>query len=112
MNFQPPKRTLMGPGPSDVHPRVLEAMSLPTIGVLNEAESLSRLAKTFDCITIADTVTSLGCVPVKVDEWRIDAGYSCSQKGLSCPPGLSPVSFSALAMDKINNRKTKVQNWF
>ena len=81
-------------------------------GVLNDAESLSLLAKNYDCVTIADTVTSLGCVPVRVDEWGIDAAYSCSQKGLSCPPGLSPVSFSALAADKIRNRKTKVQNWF
>jgi len=227
MNFQPRKRTLMGPGPSDVHPRVLEAMSMPTIGhldpqfiqlmdeikellqktfltkneatillsgpgslgmeacfvnlvepgdkvlvcvngffggrmrenaercggrilivenewgkaievdkvddilkkendvrilafvhaetstgVLNDAESLSHLAKNYDCITVADAVTSLGCVPVSADEWGIDAVYSCSQKGLSCPPGLSPVSFSPLAVDKIMKRKTKVQNWF
>jgi alanine-glyoxylate transaminase/serine-glyoxylate transaminase/serine-pyruvate transaminase len=81
-------------------------------GVLNDAESLARLVRKFNCLTIVDAVTSLGCVPVKIDEWGIDAVYSCSQKGLSCPPGLSPVSFSKRALHTVNERKTKVQNWF
>jgi alanine-glyoxylate transaminase/serine-glyoxylate transaminase/serine-pyruvate transaminase len=81
-------------------------------GVLNDAKSLAALAKKYNCLSVADAVTSLGCVPVKTDEWEIDAVYSCSQKGLSSPPGLSPVSFSEKSMEYINKRKTKVQNWF
>jgi alanine-glyoxylate transaminase/serine-glyoxylate transaminase/serine-pyruvate transaminase len=59
-----------------------------------------------------DTVTSLGGSPLKVDEWKIDAIYSGSQKCLSCPPGLSPISFSERVVDLVKNRKTKVQSWF
>jgi alanine-glyoxylate transaminase/serine-glyoxylate transaminase/serine-pyruvate transaminase len=54
----------------------------------------------------------LGCVPVALDEWAVDAVYSCSQKGLSCPPGLSPVSFGPRAVEAIKRRKTKVQSWY
>jgi len=225
--FNPPLRTLMGPGPSDVHPRILEAMSRPTIGHLDpafiqmmeevktllqyafltkneltmpvsapgsagmetcfanlvepgdqvivcqngvfggrmkenvercggtaimvedtwgeavdpnkleaalkanpdarivafvhaetstgaqsDAETLVKLAHQYDCLTIVDAVTSLGGTPVKVDEWDIDAIYSGTQKCLSCTPGLSPVSFSERALEKIRSRKQKVQSWF
>ena len=51
-------------------------------------------------------------MPVKLDEWEIDAAFSCSQKGLSCPPGLSPVSFSPRAVEALKKRKTKVQSWY
>lgn len=230
MQFRPfnaPVRTLMGPGPSDVHPRILEAMSRPTIGHLDpafiqmmeevkallqyafqtkneltmpvsapgsagmetcfanlvepgdqvivcqngvfggrmkenvercggsaimvedtwgeavdpnkleealranpearivafvqaetstgaqsDAETLVKLAHQHDCLTIVDSVTSLGGTPVKVDEWEIDAIYSGTQKCLSCTPGLSPVSFSERALEKVRNRKQKVQSWF
>jgi len=226
-SFNPPVRTLMGPGPSDVHPRILEALSRPTIGHLDPAfidlmdevkellqyafqtenaltmtvsapgsagmetcfvnlvepgdkvivcqngvfggrmkenvercggipvlvedpwgtaidagkledalkahadakivamvhaetstgaqsdvAALVKLAHAHDCLTIVDTVTSLGGTPVKVDEWGIDAIYSGSQKCLSCTPGLSPVSFNERALEKIRNRPTKVQSWF
>lgn len=225
--FNPPVRTLMGPGPSDVHPRILEALSRPTIGHLDPAfitmmdelkelmqyafqtenaltmpvsapgsagmetcfanlvepgdkiivcqngvfggrmkenvercggvaamvedpwgEAISaekleetlkvhtdakivamvhaetstgaqsdvaklvKLAHAHDCLTIVDAVTSLGGTPVKVDEWEIDAIYSGSQKCLSCTPGISPVSFNERALEKVRNRKTKVQSWF
>ncbi|MGA7838606.1 MAG: aminotransferase class V-fold PLP-dependent enzyme, partial [Ignavibacteriaceae bacterium] len=53
-----------------------------------------------------------GGVPVKVDEWEFDAVYSGSQKCLSCPPGLSPVTFSKSALDFIKSRKSQVQSWF
>jgi alanine-glyoxylate transaminase/serine-glyoxylate transaminase/serine-pyruvate transaminase len=59
-----------------------------------------------------DTVTSLAGVPVEIDAWGIDAVYSGTQKCLSCPPGLAPVSFSAEAAEVIANRKTKVQSWY
>jgi len=226
-SFHPPQRTLMGPGPSDVNPRILEAMSRPTIGHLDpvfvqmmdelkgllqyafqtgneltmpvsapgsagmetcfvnlvepgdkvvvcqngvfggrmkenvvrcggeaimvedewgapvdpnkveqalkdnpgakvlafvhaetstgaqsDAEALCELAREYDCLTIADTVTSLGGTPIKVDEWGIDAVYSGTQKCLSCTPGLSPVSFSARAQETIRSRKHPVQSWF
>jgi alanine-glyoxylate transaminase/serine-glyoxylate transaminase/serine-pyruvate transaminase len=225
--FNPPVRTLMGPGPSDVHPRILEAMSRQTIGHLDPAfirmmdelkellqytfqtnnaltmpvsapgsagmetcfvnlvepedkviicqngvfggrmkENVERcggtsvmvedvwgeaidankletalktnpdakivamvhaetstgaqsdiatlvsLAHEHDCLTVVDTVTSLGGTPVKVDEWGIDAIYSGSQKCLSCTPGISPVSFNERALTKVRNRQSKVQSWF
>ena len=226
-SFNPPVRTLMGPGPSDVHPRILEAMSRPTIGHLDpvfvemmeevksllqyafqtenaltmpisapgsagmescfvnlvepgdkvivcqngvfggrmkenversggeavmvqdawgsavdpqkvedalkanpdakilafvqaetstgaesDSKTLCELARKHDCLTIVDTVTALGGTPIKVDEWQIDAVYSGTQKCLSCTPGLSPVSFSDRALNKIKNRQSKVQSWF
>ncbi len=226
-SFNPPVRTLMGPGPSDVHPRILEALSRPTIGHLDPAfiqlmdevkellqyafqtknaltmpvsapgsagmetcfvnlvepgdkvvvcqngvfggrmkenvercggiaimvedawgeaidsakledalkahpdativamvhaetstgaqsdvAALVKLAHAYDCLTIIDAVTSLGGTPIKVDEWDIDAIYSGSQKCLSCTPGLSPLSFNERALNKVRNRKTKVQSWF
>ena len=215
-SFNPPVRTLMGPGPSDVHPRILEALSRPTIGHLDpsfiwmmdevkkllqytfqtknsmtmpvsapgsagmetcfvnlvepgdkvivcqngvfggrmkenvercggipvmvedawgeaidankledalkanpdacivamvhaetstgaqsDVASLVKLAHKHDCLTIVDTVTSLGGTPVKVDKWEIDAIYSGSQKCLSCTPGISPVSFNERALEKV-----------
>ncbi|MEN8687033.1 MAG: alanine--glyoxylate aminotransferase family protein [Desulfuromonadales bacterium] len=225
--FNPPVRTLMGPGPSDVHPRILEALSRPTIGHLDPAfigmmdelkellqytfqtrnamtmpvsapgsagmetcfvnlvepgdkvivcqngvfggrmkenvercggvavmvedkwgdaidinkledalqahndativamvhaetstgaqsdvAALVKLAHEHGCLTIVDTVTSLGGIAVKVDEWDIDAIYSGSQKCLSCTPGIAPVSFNERALEKVRNRKTRVQSWF
>jgi alanine-glyoxylate transaminase/serine-glyoxylate transaminase/serine-pyruvate transaminase len=226
-SFQPPQRTLMGPGPSDVHPRVLSAMARPTIGHLDpefvrmmdelkdllryafqtrnevtfpisgpgsvgmeacfanlleagdkaivcrngvfgarmvenvercggvavvvedewgapvsidklaaaltanpdasivafvqaetstgahsDPEPLVALAHEHDCIAIVDTVTALGGCPVMVDEWDIDATYAGSQKCISCPPGLAPVSFGERALERVRNRKTRCQSWF
>lgn len=226
-SFNPPIRTLMGPGPSDVHPRILEALSRPTIGHLDPAfidmmeqtkqllqyafqtvnpltmpvsapgsagmetcfvnlvepgdkvivcqngvfggrmiENVTRcggtpivveddwgcavdlakveaaleqnsdagilafvhaetstgarsdtrelveLAHRHDCLTIVDSVTSLGGCELKVDEWDIDAIYSGSQKCLSCTPGLSPISLNDRALKKVRSRRNKVQSWF
>ncbi len=226
-SFNPPLRTLMGPGPSDVHPRVLAAMGRPTIGHLDpafvgmmdevktllqyafqtrnsltmpvsapgsagmetcfvnlvepgdkvvvcvngvfggrmkenvdrlggipilvedtwgdpvnpnkledtlrnhrdvklvafvhaetstgarsDAKTLVEIAHRHGCLTIVDAVTSLGGIPLKVDEWGIDAIYSGSQKCLSCTPGLSPVSFNERAIEKIRQRKSPVPSWF
>jgi len=226
-SFHPPARTLMGPGPSDVNPRILEAMSRPTIGhldpafvammdnmkgllryafqsdyelampvsapgsagmetcfvnlvepgdkvvvcqngvfggrmkenvercgavpvmvedewgkavdvnkveetlkdnpdarvlafvhaetstgALSDAKTLAEVARRHDCLTIADTVTSLGGSPLKVSDWGLDAVYSGTQKCLSCTPGLSPVTFSDRAIERVRNRGSKVQSWF
>jgi len=226
-SFRPPVRTLMGPGPSDVHPRLLEAMGRPTIGHLDPAfvdmmdqikallqsafrtenrltipvsapgsagmetafvnlvepgdtvivcrngvfggrmkenvercgatavmvdddwgravdpakveaalaahpeasvlafvmaetstgawspaRELCELARRHDCLSIVDAVTALAGVPLEVDAWGIDAIYAGTQKCLSCPPGLSPVSFSERAIDRIKRRDHRVQSWF
>ena len=226
-SFNPPIRTLMGPGPSDVHPRVLAAMARPTIGHLDpvfvsmmdelkvllqygfqtkndltipvsapgsagmetcfvnlvepgdkvivcsngvfggrmkenvercggvavmvdaewgravdpqrvedalkknpdakivafvhaetstgaqsDAQTISAIARQYGCLTIVDAVTSLVGTPLKVDDWQLDAVYSGSQKCLSCTPGLSPVTLSPRAVEKIKARKRKVQSWF
>lgn len=225
--FNPPKRILMGPGPSDVNPRVLEAMSRPTIGhldpefirmmdevklllqyafktrnpltmpvsapgsagmetcfvnlvspgdkvivcrngvfgarmlenvtrcgaqaimveddwgravdpqkledalkdnpdvklvafvhaetstgALSDARTLCEIAHKYDSLVIVDTVTSLGGVELRVDDWGMDAVYSGTQKCLSCTPGLSPVTFSDAALEVIKSRTTPVQSWF
>ncbi|MCG8487096.1 MAG: alanine--glyoxylate aminotransferase family protein [Candidatus Thiodiazotropha sp.] len=226
-SFNPPVRTLMGPGPSDVHPRILQALARPTIGHLDpvfvdmmeqtksllqyafqtenaltmpvsapgsagmetcfvnlvepgdkvivcqngvfggrmkenvercggtpvmvedewgkavdlekveaalqsnsdakvlafvhaetstgarsDAKELVELAHRHDCLTIVDSVTSLGGSELKVDEWGIDSIYSGTQKCLSCAPGISPISFSERALEKVRNRSSKVQSWF
>ncbi|MGE5545466.1 MAG: pyridoxal-phosphate-dependent aminotransferase family protein [Solirubrobacterales bacterium] len=226
-SFHPPRRTLMGPGPSDVHPRVLEAMARPTIGhldpafvgmmdqlkallqatfrtgneltlpvsgpgsagmeacfvnliepgdtvivcingvfggrmkenvercgatavtvsddwgtpvdadkvaealkahpgakavafvhaetstgVASDAATLCRLAREAGALSIVDAVTSLGGMPVLVDEWGADAVYSGTQKCLSCTPGLSPVTFGPRAVEVVKGRKTRNQSWF
>ncbi len=186
--LNPSPRLLLGPGPSDVHPRVLTAMATPLLGhldpqfleILNETQEMLRQvfrtknALTFpisgtgmagmeacvvnliepgveqirdavkkvrpkvvgsvhaetstgawqpiaglgdlchesDALLLLDTVTSLGGVPVEVDAWGVDAAYSGTQKCLSCPPGLAPVSFSPRAVEAIHRRKTKVQSWY
>lgn len=81
-------------------------------GALSDAKTLCALAKQHNCLSIVDAVTSLGGVELRVDEWGIDAIYSGSQKCLSCVPGLSPVSFSTAAVEKIKQRQSPVQSWF
>lgn len=81
-------------------------------GALSDAQTLCEIARRHGCLTIVDAVTSLGGSPLMVDEWGIDAIYSGSQKCLSCPPGLSPVSFSEAAVAKIKARPKKAQSWF
>ena len=96
-----------------VRPKVLSIVHAETsTGALQPIEELGKLCHEFDTLLVVDAVTSLGCIPLKVDEWEIDAIYSCSQKGLSCPPGLSPVSFSPRAEEAMSKRKTKVQSWY
>jgi alanine-glyoxylate transaminase/serine-glyoxylate transaminase/serine-pyruvate transaminase len=81
-------------------------------GVLQPLEEISKMAHDAGALFMVDAVTSYCGVPLKVDEWGIDAIYSGTQKCLSAPPGLSPVSFSDRAVKALENRKTKVQSWF
>lgn len=81
-------------------------------GARSDAATLCELAKNYDCLNIVDAVTSLGGIELRVDDWGIDAIYSGSQKCLSAPPGLSPVSFNERAMEKLSRRKAPPQSWF
>jgi alanine-glyoxylate transaminase / serine-glyoxylate transaminase / serine-pyruvate transaminase len=81
-------------------------------GMFNHAKPICKAAREVDALTIADCVTSLGGMPVKVDENGIDIAYSCSQKGLGCPPGLSPITVSPRALERLKQRKTPVQSWY
>ena len=81
-------------------------------GVFTEGKAICSAAHDVDAIVIGDCVTSLGAMPVKVDETGIDVAYSCTQKGLSCPPGLSPVTISPRAMDRLKKRKQPNRSWY
>jgi alanine-glyoxylate transaminase / serine-glyoxylate transaminase / serine-pyruvate transaminase len=96
-----------------VRPKLLAIVQAETsTGAWQPHEGLGALCHEFDTLLLVDAVTALGCIPVALDAWQIDAVYSCSQKGLSCPPGLSPVSFSPRAVEVFSKRKTKVQSWY
>jgi alanine-glyoxylate transaminase / serine-glyoxylate transaminase / serine-pyruvate transaminase len=96
-----------------VRPKALGIVHAETsTGAWQPIQELGQLCKEFDCLLIVDAVTSLGCIPLEVDRWGIDAIYSCSQKGLGCPPGLSPISFSDKAVATLKARTTKVQSWY
>jgi len=81
-------------------------------GAVSDVKTLVALAHEHECLTIVDAVTSLGGIPLHVDDWGIDATYSGSQKCLSCVPGLSPVSFNQAALDRVAERSAPVQSWF
>jgi alanine-glyoxylate transaminase/serine-glyoxylate transaminase/serine-pyruvate transaminase len=81
-------------------------------GVESDVRTIAGIAHRYGALTIVDTVTSLGGSPLQVDAWGLDAVYSGSQKCLSCTPGLSPVTFSERAAEKIKRRKSPVQSWF
>ena len=81
-------------------------------GVANPVAEIGTLVKESGALYLVDTVTSLGGMPVEVDKWNADAVYSGTQKCLSCPPGLAPVTMSERSVSKIRNRKSKVPNWY
>jgi alanine-glyoxylate transaminase/serine-glyoxylate transaminase/serine-pyruvate transaminase len=94
-------------------PAVLALVHAETsTGARQPLEGVGDLCREFDCMLLADTVTSLGGVPLFLDEWKVDVAYSGSQKCLGCPPGIAPLTLGPRAMDKLNNRKTKVANWY
>jgi alanine-glyoxylate transaminase / serine-glyoxylate transaminase / serine-pyruvate transaminase len=107
-DLQPIRETLQ-----KVRPKLLAIVQAETsTGAEQPLDGLGALCHQFDTLLLVDAVTALGCIPLAVDTWQIDALYSCSQKGLSCPPGLSPVSFSPRAVEVFRNRKKKVQSWY
>ncbi len=96
-----------------VRPRVVSFVHAETsTGVCQPVEVIARAARDAGSFVVLDCVTSLGGLPLSLDAWGIDAAYSGTQKCLSCPPGLSPVSFSARAVEHVRARKTPVQSWF
>lgn len=97
-----------------VHPgaRLVAVVHAETsTGVENHIAPLATLQET-ETLLLVDTVTSLAGIPVAVDEWGIDACYSGTQKCLSVPPGLSPVTFSARAVERIRQRSAPPQSWY
>lgn len=94
-------------------PKLLAIVHAETsTGVLQPLEDISSLTRAAGALLVVDAVTSYCGTDLRVDEWGIDALYSGSQKCLSAPPGLSPVTFSEAAINALDNRKTKVQSWF
>ena len=94
-------------------PQVLALVHAETsTGVRQPLEGVGALCREFDCLLIVDTVTSLGGVPIFLDAWQVDLAYSCSQKGLSCPPGISPFTMGERAASKLGRRQSEVTNWY
>ena len=81
-------------------------------GARSDAATLCALARAAGMLSVVDAVTSLGGIPVLVDEWGADVVYSGTQKCLSAPPGLAPITFSARAVEAVKARKIPVQSWF
>ena len=81
-------------------------------GALSDAKALTEVAHAHDALVIVDAVTSLGGTPLETDAWELDAVYAGSQKCLSCPPGLAPLTFGAAALERVRGRRTKPRSWF
>lgn len=81
-------------------------------GVLQPVPPIAEAAREAGAFVVLDCVTSLGGVPLELDAWGVDAAYSGTQKCLSCPPGLSPISFSARAVEHVRARRRPVQSWY
>ncbi len=94
-------------------PKVVAIVHAETsTGVHQPVDKLGSAAHDAGALLLLDCVTSLGGAPVEIDQWGVDAAYSGTQKCLSCPPGLSPVTMSARAVEKLAARKSKVQSWY
>jgi alanine-glyoxylate transaminase/serine-glyoxylate transaminase/serine-pyruvate transaminase len=98
----------------DTHrPAILALVHAETsTGARQPIEGIGELCREMDTLLLVDTVTSLGGVPLFVDAWGVDMAYSGTQKCLSCPPGLGPLTFGARAMEKLERRRTRVPNWY
>jgi alanine-glyoxylate transaminase/serine-glyoxylate transaminase/serine-pyruvate transaminase len=94
-------------------PRMVAFVQAETsTGMFNHAKPICEAAHEVDALVIADCVTSLGGMPVLVDENGIDIAYSCTQKGLGCPPGLAPMTVSPRALERLKARTSPVQSWY
>jgi alanine-glyoxylate transaminase/serine-glyoxylate transaminase/serine-pyruvate transaminase len=94
-------------------PRVVAFVQAETsTGMFNQGKAISEAAHEVGALVIADCVTSLGGMPVMVDENGIDIAYSCTQKGLGCPPGLSPMTLSPRALERLRARTAVVHSWY
>ena len=94
-------------------PRIVAIVHAETsTGVRQPADRLGAATREAGALFVMDCVTSLGGTPVEIDGWQVDAAYSGTQKCLSCPPGLSPVTLSPRAIEKLQGRKAKVQSWY
>jgi len=109
---------ILEPGPmaeaiARSRPKVVAFVHAETsTGVLQPVEEIAAAARDAGAFVVLDCVTSLAGLPLAIDDWGIDAVYSGTQKCLACPPGLSPVSFSARAVDAVRARKRPVQSWY
>jgi len=94
-------------------PKLLAIVHAETsTGAWQPVEEIARIAHEAGAMIALDTVTALAGIPVEIDAWEIDAVYSGTQKCLSCPPALAPVSLGPRAIEALNRRKKKVQSWY
>ena len=96
-----------------VRPRAVAFVHAETsTGVLQPVEGIAAAAREAGALVVLDCVTSLGGLPLALDDWGVDAAYSGTQKCLSVPPGLAPASFSERAVERVRTRSTPVQSWY
>ncbi|HXZ89093.1 MAG TPA: alanine--glyoxylate aminotransferase family protein [Candidatus Binataceae bacterium] len=94
-------------------PKLLAVVHAETsTGAYQPVEELGAMAHRYGALMVMDAVTSLGCVPVEIDRWQVDACYSCTQKGIGAPPGLAPITFSERARQAVRNRRQKCRSWY
>jgi alanine-glyoxylate transaminase / serine-glyoxylate transaminase / serine-pyruvate transaminase len=91
---------------------VMYVQAETSAGAFQRGEAICKAAHEVGALVIADCVTSLGAMPVEVDKTGIDIAYSCTQKGLSCPPGLSPITVSPRAAEWLKARETANHSWY
>jgi len=100
-------------GLEEHRPAILALVHAETsTGARQPLEGVGALCREVGCLLLVDTVTSLGGVPLLLDEWQVDVAYSGSQKCLSCPPGLSPLTLGPRAVEKLQSRESRVPNWY
>lgn len=97
---------------NDQYDIVATVLAETSTGVATSVADMGKHVRDHGALLIMDCVTGLGGMPVRVDQWHVDAAYSCTQKCLACPPGLAPVTFSERAMQKARDRKNPIPNWY
>jgi alanine-glyoxylate transaminase/serine-glyoxylate transaminase/serine-pyruvate transaminase len=94
-------------------PKLLALVHAETsTGVYQPVAGIGAMAHRHGAMFVMDAVTSLGCVPVETDKLEVDVCYSCTQKGIGAPPGLSPITFSTRAIESVRKRKTQCRSWY